>query len=120
VARTADDIEPQVRAAGRPEVPSRDIGELAMARLRDLDEIAYIRFASVYHRFEDIDDVKREVAALESRAVAPAPQLSLIPEPELQQLSRQTALHIEPHETRMARAQRTRRARRRARRPDGR
>ena len=52
----ADEIEAILRAAGRRrEVPSSRIGELAMDRLRQLDQIAYIRFASVYQSFEDLE-----------------------------------------------------------------
>jgi transcriptional repressor NrdR len=43
------------------EVPSRTIGEMAMDKLRELDHIAYIRFASVYQSFEDIEQLRREV-----------------------------------------------------------
>ncbi len=77
----ADDIEARLRADGRPEIPSSEVGEMVMARLRDQDEIAYIRFASVYRRFEHIDDVKREVEALETRPPVPAPQLPLFADP---------------------------------------
>ncbi len=62
--RAADDIEAELRSAGVSEVPSSRIGELAQARLRDLDQIAYIRFASVYQSFEDLEDLKREVDSL--------------------------------------------------------
>ncbi len=60
----ADAIEAILRAEGVTDVPSRRIGELAMDRLRQLDQIAYIRFASVYQSFEDIEQLKREVDAL--------------------------------------------------------
>ena len=46
------------------EVPSQRIGSLAMERLRGIDQIAYIRFASVYQSFEDLEDLKREVDSL--------------------------------------------------------
>ena len=59
--RAADAIEAELRSAGVSEVPSSRIGELAQARLRELDQIAYIRFASVYQSFEDLEDLKREV-----------------------------------------------------------
>ena len=62
--RAADEIEAELRTAGSPEVPSERIGELAMARLRELDQIAYIRFASVYQSFEDLAALKREVDSL--------------------------------------------------------
>jgi transcriptional repressor NrdR len=46
------------------EVPSSRVGALAMEQLRGLDQIAYIRFASVYQSFEDLEDLKREVDSL--------------------------------------------------------
>jgi transcriptional repressor NrdR len=62
--RAADEIEAALRAAGATEVDSSRIGELAMERLRALDQIAYIRFASVYQSFEDLETLKREVDSL--------------------------------------------------------
>ncbi len=62
--QAADSIEIELRAAGVTEVPSQRIGTLAMERLRGLDQIAYIRFASVYQSFEDLEDLKREVDSL--------------------------------------------------------
>jgi transcriptional repressor NrdR len=60
----ADRIEAELRAEGMTEVPSSRIGALAMEALRGLDQIAYIRFASVYQSFEDLEDLKREVDTL--------------------------------------------------------
>ena len=60
----ADAIEAALRAEGVAEVESRVIGEMAMEKLRQLDQIAYIRFASVYQSFEDIEQLKREVDTL--------------------------------------------------------
>ncbi len=60
----ADEIEVTLRAEGMTEVPSSRIGALAMAKLRELDQIAYIRFASVYQSFEDLEALKREVDTL--------------------------------------------------------
>jgi transcriptional repressor NrdR len=62
--QAADAIEFELRSAGVTEVPSQRIGTLAMERLRGLDQIAYIRFASVYQSFEDLADLKREVDSL--------------------------------------------------------
>jgi transcriptional repressor NrdR len=62
--RAADGIETELRSAGQSEVPSSRVGALAMERLRSLDHIAYIRFASVYQSFEDLADLKREVDSL--------------------------------------------------------
>ncbi len=53
-----DRIEETLLASGLREVPSNRIGELVMRELRRLDKVAYIRFASVYRSFEDIDDFK--------------------------------------------------------------
>ena len=60
----ADQIEAELRSEGMTEVPSSRIGQLAMAKLRELDQIAYIRFASVYQSFEDLEALKREVDTL--------------------------------------------------------
>jgi transcriptional repressor NrdR len=54
---------------GRDQVPSRELGELAMARLREQDYVAYVRFASVYRNFQDIDEFVDELTELgEARA----------------------------------------------------
>ena len=60
----ADRIEMELRASGLTEIPSSRIGAAAMDALRSLDQIAYIRFASVYQSFEDLEDLKREVDTL--------------------------------------------------------
>jgi transcriptional repressor NrdR len=62
--KAAEAIEAELRSRGLSEVPSRMIGEMAMDRLRELDQIAYIRFASVYQSFEDIEQLQREVNSL--------------------------------------------------------
>lgn len=62
--RAADAIEAELRSAGVSEVPSSRIGELAQEQLRAIDQIAYIRFASVYRSFEDLEELKREVDSL--------------------------------------------------------
>lgn len=62
--RAADRIEAQLRSEGATEVPSSRIGSLAMDALGELDQIAYIRFASVYQSFDDLEDLKREVDTL--------------------------------------------------------
>ncbi len=60
----ADRIEAELRAGGVGEVSSRRIGELAMERLRELDQLAYIRFATHYQSFRDLEELKREVDTL--------------------------------------------------------
>ncbi|MDQ6795919.1 MAG: transcriptional regulator NrdR [Chloroflexota bacterium] len=62
--QAADEIEAELRATGLSEVPSSRVGLLAMEKLRGIDQIAYIRFASVYQSFEDLEDLKREVDSL--------------------------------------------------------
>ena len=62
--QAADEMEAELRAAGVSEIPSSRVGALAMEQLRAIDHIAYIRFASVYQSFEDLEDLKREVATL--------------------------------------------------------
>jgi transcriptional repressor NrdR len=62
--QAADAIEAELRAAGSSEVPSSRVGAMAMEQLRTIDQIAYIRFASVYQSFEDLEDLKREVDTL--------------------------------------------------------
>ena len=56
-----DEIEADLRQSGRAEIPSEEIGEMVMERLRELDEIAYIRFASVYREFKDLQQVRQEI-----------------------------------------------------------
>jgi transcriptional repressor NrdR len=62
--RAADEIESELRSSGLSEIPSSRVGVLAMEKLRAIDHIAYIRFASVYQSFEDLADLKREVDQL--------------------------------------------------------
>ncbi len=64
IDQAVDDIESGLRARGEAEVTAKEIGSLATEALRDLDQLAYIRFASVYHSYEDISTLKREVDRL--------------------------------------------------------
>lgn len=52
---TVNDIERSIRESGRPETPTTEIGEMVMERLINIDEVAYVRFASVYKQFKDIN-----------------------------------------------------------------
>jgi transcriptional repressor NrdR len=60
-----EEVEASLRGGGA-QVSSEDIGAEVLARLRALDEVAYLRFASVYKDFQDAADFEKEVAALES------------------------------------------------------
>ena len=72
----------KLRTMGEREVPSRLIGELVMEELRALDEVAYVRFASVYRRFQDITEFEDEIRRLQriSETAASREQMSLLPE----------------------------------------
>jgi len=72
----------RLRTMGEREVPSRLVGELVMEELRALDEVAYVRFASVYRRFQDITEFEDEIKRLQkiSETAASREQMSLLPE----------------------------------------
>jgi transcriptional repressor NrdR len=81
VEKLAEDIEAELYQLGKTEIPSAVIGDMVMARLKTLDHIAYLRFASVYREFADITALKEEVDTLASNVTAhPANQLPLIPD----------------------------------------
>jgi transcriptional repressor NrdR len=63
----AREIEAELYALGRSEVDSLTIGELVMEQLRQIDDVAYVRFASVYRRFADVDHIVEEIDALRER-----------------------------------------------------
>ncbi len=64
VEAAVDAIEAQLRSRGDADVASTDIGRMATDALRELDQLAYIRFASVYHAYDDIETLQREVNRL--------------------------------------------------------
>ncbi len=68
-----DKIENQIEKLGKNEVPSSDIGKMVMTELYGLDEVAYVRFASVYRKFKDISEFISEVKEIESKT-EPAPK----------------------------------------------
>lgn len=72
----------KLRTMGEREVSSRLVGELVMEELRALDEVAYVRFASVYRRFQDITEFEDEIRRLQriSETAASREQMSLLPE----------------------------------------
>jgi transcriptional repressor NrdR len=67
VDRIVATVERELLAMGTVEVPSTVIGEIVLRELKELDEVAYIRFASVYRRFADLEDLRREMEALGGR-----------------------------------------------------
>ena len=62
--RIADDIESELSQSMEREIKSTRIGELVMKKLRALDEVAYVRFASVYKQFNDVDTFMEELKGL--------------------------------------------------------
>ncbi len=73
-------ITHRLRTVGEREIPARRVGDLVMEELRQLDEVAFVRFASVYRHFQDVEEFRDEVERL--RAVAAAAtreQMSLLP-----------------------------------------
>ncbi len=90
VDKLADDIEAELYHLGKAEIPSTTIGEMVMEKLKSLDYIAYIRFASVYREFTDITALKLEVDSLvsnETKKSRSTSQLPLLPDEELQGLA---------------------------------
>jgi transcriptional repressor NrdR len=86
VDKLADEVEAGLYRLGRPEVGSGIIGDMVMERLKALDYIAYIRFASIYRDFTDLTDLKQEVDTLVSagaRTAQTAGQLPLLPDERL-------------------------------------
>jgi len=86
----SEDVDASVRAiindlrrSGEREVPSRQLGELVMRELKNLDQVAYVRFASVYRKFEDVQAFREEIEKLERDLPGlDALQLSLLGETE--------------------------------------
>lgn len=66
LAILAQQVEETIRARGCAEVPSHDVGLAILGPLRELDEVAYLRFASVYRGFESLADFEDEIASLRS------------------------------------------------------
>jgi len=67
IALLAQRVEEAIRARGAAEVPSHEVGLAILGPLRELDEVAYLRFASVYRSFESLADFEREITALRER-----------------------------------------------------
>lgn len=63
----AQQVEDAVRASGSAEIPSNEVGLAILGPLRDLDEVAYLRFASVYRSFSSADDFEREIEDMRAR-----------------------------------------------------
>jgi len=77
-------LQHRLRASGEREIAARMLGEWVMNELRELDEVAYVRFASVYRSFEDVKAFREEIERLESQPTAEdkKDQISLLPDEE--------------------------------------
>lgn len=72
IALLAQRVEETIRAKGPAEIPSHDVGLAILGPLRELDEVAYLRFASVYRSFDSLADFEREIEQLREAAAARA------------------------------------------------
>ncbi|GGM34599.1 transcriptional repressor NrdR [Micromonospora sonchi] len=70
IALLAQRVEETIRAKGAAEIPSHEVGLAILGPLRDLDEVAYLRFASVYRSFDSLADFEREIETLRAAARA--------------------------------------------------
>jgi transcriptional repressor NrdR len=68
----------QARTTGERELASRRLGDFVMAQMRKLDHVGYVRFASVYRRFEDVADFREEIEMLERDLPSGEEQLPLL------------------------------------------
>ena len=66
IEKLADEIERDISNKMITEIKSKDIGEMVMKKLKELDEISYVRFASVYRQFKDIDTFLEEIESLKT------------------------------------------------------
>ena len=74
IGAIGEDVEEAMRARGRRGIASSDIGREVLERLRNVDEVAYLRFASVYKDFQELDDFERELGLLLKRSPPKAPE----------------------------------------------
>ncbi|MDD6281858.1 transcriptional regulator NrdR [Oribacterium sp. HCP28S3_H8] len=64
IRKMVDEIENEIFATGEKEIPTRQIGELVMEKLKEVDQVAYVRFASVYREFKDVNTFVDEIGKL--------------------------------------------------------
>ncbi|MBB5135149.1 transcriptional repressor NrdR [Thermocatellispora tengchongensis] len=73
LAQLGQRVEESIRATGAAEIPSNEVGLAILGPLRDLDEVAYLRFASVYRSFETLADFEAEIEQLRAKRAAEKP-----------------------------------------------
>lgn len=64
ITEVVDEIEEEIRKKGKKEIKTSAIGEIVMKKIKKLDNVAYIRFASVYRNFQDMNDFKKEMSSI--------------------------------------------------------
>jgi transcriptional repressor NrdR len=84
IALLAQRVEETIRSRGAAEIPSNEVGLAILGPLRELDEVAYLRFASVYRSFDSLGDFEREIAALREEAAARQGVDETLSEPRVQ------------------------------------
>ncbi|HET9499375.1 MAG TPA: transcriptional regulator NrdR [Marmoricola sp.] len=90
LARLGQQVEDALRSGGWAEIPAHEVGLAILGPLRELDEVAYLRFASVYRAFESADDFETEIAMLRAERSSTPPE---VPE---------TDAFVVPHQTQPA------------------
>ena len=73
LARLGQQVEETIRASGQAEVPAEQVGVAILGPLKELDPVAYLRFASVYRNYESVDDFEAEIALLRGPVAVAAP-----------------------------------------------
>ena len=87
LAKLGQRVEERLRASGQAEIPADEVGVAILGPLRDLDPIAYLRFASVYKHYESVEDFEAEIARLRAAAEqAGSEPAASVPEPTAEQL----------------------------------
>lgn len=74
LALLAQRVEEEIRATGSAEIPAHEVGLVILGPLRELDEVAFLRFASVYRGFESLEDFEAEIALLRAERDATTPE----------------------------------------------
>jgi transcriptional repressor NrdR len=94
LARLGQHGEDELRVSGWAEVPANEVGLAILGPLRELDEVAYLRFASVYRAFESADDFEAEIAVLRAERAAAEPAAEPSPVERVEAV--ETAVHNQP------------------------
>lgn len=79
LARLGQAVEATLRASGQCDIPADEVGVAILGPLRDLDQVAYLRFASVYRQYQSVDDFEDEITLL--RMNPPGPPPAPVPDP---------------------------------------